>query len=60
MAFFRAWLAIPPAQQPPNHYRLLALPEFESDEDVISNAADQRMLLPVLQRRQAHVLLEDP
>ena len=37
------WLAIPPAEQPPNHYRLLALNLFESDADVISTAADQRM-----------------
>lgn len=37
------WLAIPPAEQPPNHYRLLALNVFESDSDVIATAADQRM-----------------
>jgi hypothetical protein len=37
------WLAIPPAEQPPNHYRLLALNLFESDADVIATAADQRM-----------------
>lgn len=37
------WLAIPPAEQPPNHYRLLALPLFMDEPDVIENAADQRM-----------------
>ena len=37
------WLAIPPKDQPPNHYRLLAVEAFESDRDVIANAADQRM-----------------
>lgn len=37
------WLAIPPAEQPPNHYRLLALNLFEADADVIATAADQRM-----------------
>ena len=37
------WLGIPPADQPPNHYRLLGIPLFESDRDVIANAADQRM-----------------
>src|SRR5262245_14315951 len=37
------WLAIPPAEQPPNHYRLLGLPLFESDRDVIAAAAVQRM-----------------
>jgi hypothetical protein len=37
------WLAIPPAEQPPNLYRLLGLNIFEADPDVISIAADQRM-----------------
>ncbi|WP_254511709.1 hypothetical protein [Anatilimnocola floriformis] len=37
------WLAIPPAEQPPNHYRLLGVPLFTDDPDVIENAADQRM-----------------
>lgn len=40
---YRKWLAIPPEEQPPNHYRLLAVPLFESDPDVIANAADGRM-----------------
>src|SRR5205085_5611889 len=38
------WLAIPPAEQPPNLYRLLGLQKFESDPDVIENAADRQML----------------
>ncbi|MCG8587472.1 MAG: hypothetical protein MI757_22425, partial [Pirellulales bacterium] len=38
------WLAIPPEEQPPNYYRLLGLRLFESDHDVIGNAADARML----------------
>ena len=38
------WLAIPPEEQPPNHYRLLGLRLFESDVDVIGNAVDARML----------------
>jgi hypothetical protein len=37
------WLGIPPDEQPPNHYRLLAIPVFTSDPEVIENAADQRM-----------------
>ena len=40
---YRKWLAIPPEEQPPHCYRLLAIPLFESDPDVISNAADGRM-----------------
>ncbi len=38
------WLGIPSEEQPPNHYRLLGIGMFESDPDVISNAADQRMV----------------
>ncbi|MHB8898643.1 MAG: hypothetical protein ACYC6Y_07845 [Thermoguttaceae bacterium] len=37
------WLGIPPRDQPPDHYRLLAVPQFESDPEVIQCAADQRM-----------------
>jgi hypothetical protein len=37
------WLAIPPSEQPPDHYRLLGIPLYTDDADVISNAADQRM-----------------
>lgn len=37
------WLAIPPDEQPPNHYRLLALRLFEDNPEVIENAANQRM-----------------
>jgi len=38
------WLGIPPGEQPPHAYRLLAIVLFEDDPDVIANAADQRML----------------
>ena len=37
------WLGIPPADQPPDHYRLLGVTQFESDADVIRNATEQRM-----------------
>lgn len=37
------WLGIRDPQRPPNHYRLLGLELFESDPDVISNAADRQM-----------------
>ena len=40
---YHKWLGIPPAEQPPNYYRLLAIPLFESDADVIANAADKQM-----------------
>ncbi len=40
---YRQWLGIPPKEQPPNHYRLLGIGPFESDPDVISNAADRQM-----------------
>jgi hypothetical protein len=41
-AYFK-WLGIPPAEQPPSHYRLLGVPELVDDPDVIESAADQRM-----------------
>lgn len=41
---YHKWLAIPPAEQPPNLYRLLALNLFESDSDVIDSAANARMI----------------
>ena len=37
------WLGIAPAEQPPNHYRLLGLNLFEADLDVIENASDRQM-----------------
>jgi len=40
---YHKWLGISPKDQPPNHYRLLAIDLLESDPDVISSAADQRM-----------------
>ncbi len=40
---YRKWLGIPPKDQPPHHYRLLALELFEDDLDIISNAADRIM-----------------
>src|SRR6185437_2523360 len=45
MAFdpYHKWLGIPPAEQPANHYRLLAINLFEDDPDVIENAADRQM-----------------
>ncbi len=40
---YHSWLGIPVAEQPPNHYRLLGIPLFEANEDVIQNGLDQRM-----------------
>lgn len=40
---YHKWLGIPPAEQPPDLYRLLGTVRFEDDPDVIANAADQRM-----------------
>jgi len=37
------WLAIPPEQQPPNHYRLLGTQPFEQDVEVIRDAAERQM-----------------
>lgn len=40
---YHKWLGIPPEDQPANHYRLLGIKPYESDSEVISHAADQRM-----------------
>ena len=37
------WLGIPPAEQPPHHYRLLGLKLFEDRAEAIERAADERM-----------------
>ena len=39
---YHKWLAIPPSDQPPNHYRLLSVPLFESDLEVIEAAAERQ------------------
>ena len=47
---YHKWLGIPPAEQPPNHYRLLDVPLLESDPDVIETAAQrQTVFLRTLQ-----------
>ena len=40
---YHVWLGIPPHEQPPNIYRLLGIPPFSSDPDVIESAADRQM-----------------
>ena len=40
---YHRWLGIQPKDQPPNHYRLLGVELFESDPEVIRDAAEQRM-----------------
>ena len=40
---YYTWLGIPPSERPADHYRLLGVPRFETNADVISNAADARM-----------------
>src|SRR3569623_558708 len=41
---YYTWLGIPPHEQPANHYRLLGISLFESNDEVISNEADRLML----------------
>jgi curved DNA-binding protein CbpA len=41
---YHIWLGIPPEDQPPNHYRLLGIPELESDPDVIDAAAERQTI----------------
>ena len=40
---YHEWLGIPASEQPPNHYRLLGIPQLEESPAVIENAANQRM-----------------
>ena len=40
---YHKWLGIAPKDQPPNHYRLLAIELFENDLEVIEGAADRQM-----------------
>ncbi|MCH8922421.1 MAG: hypothetical protein IIA67_04655 [Planctomycetes bacterium] len=40
---YARWLGIAPEEQPPNHYRLLAIDRDEQDAQVIREAADGRM-----------------
>ena len=40
---YRKWLGIPRKDQPPTHYRLLGVEQFESDPDVIDTAANKQM-----------------
>jgi hypothetical protein len=40
---YHKWLGIAPPERPADFYRLLGVPRFEANADVISNAADARM-----------------
>ena len=42
---YHVWLGIPSHEQSANRYRLLGITLFESDSDVIENAAEQRMIV---------------
>ncbi|HEV7283113.1 MAG TPA: hypothetical protein VGN57_23100 [Pirellulaceae bacterium] len=40
---YYVWLGIPPGERPPTHYRLLDIPVFESDPNVIDIGFNRRM-----------------
>src|SRR5262245_15474043 len=40
---YHLWLGISPEEQPPDYYRLLGVPLFEQNADVIRNAADRQL-----------------
>jgi pSer/pThr/pTyr-binding forkhead associated (FHA) protein len=40
---YHVWLGIPPEDQPPHHYRLLGIPLWESDPQVIAVAAQRQI-----------------
>ncbi|MDB5392023.1 MAG: hypothetical protein JWM11_7669, partial [Planctomycetaceae bacterium] len=51
---YHKWLGIAPAEQPPSHYRLLGVPEFESDPQVIEAAADRQLTYLRKQQSGSH------
>lgn len=54
---YHKWLGIPPAEQPPNHYRLLGVGLYEQDADVIESAADRQMVHVQAQKHGPHAEL---
>ncbi|QDU31544.1 hypothetical protein ETAA8_67030 [Anatilimnocola aggregata] len=54
---YRVWLGIPKAQQPPNHYRILGLEVFETDLQVIQEAADRQVSHLKTKQTGKHVAL---
>ncbi|NUQ62017.1 MAG: protein kinase [Pirellulales bacterium] len=40
---YHRWLGIAPEEQPPDHYRLLGIARFESDPEVVRDAAARQM-----------------
>src|SRR5690606_23436197 len=40
---YHRWLGIAPKHQPPTYYRLLGIEEFESDPEVIADAAERQI-----------------
>ncbi len=40
---YHVWLGIPPAEQPPDHYRLLGITPFETNAEVVHDAAARQM-----------------
>ncbi|MFM7846017.1 MAG: hypothetical protein ACKPEY_17545 [Planctomycetota bacterium] len=40
---YHTWLGIAPSEQPATLYRLLGVAEFDSNREVITNAADRQM-----------------
>lgn len=58
MNAYHKWLGITEAQ--PDHYRLLGIDRFESDPEVISNAADRQMVyLRTLRNPEAEEILNE-
>lgn len=41
--YYHKWLGVSKRDQPPDHYRLLGIPTFTDDPEVIQHSYDQRM-----------------
>ncbi|MEK6234878.1 MAG: protein kinase, partial [Planctomycetales bacterium] len=56
---YHRWLGIPLKHQPPNHYRLLGIEIFESDAEVITDAAMRQMGHVRLYQSSEHAALAE-
>lgn len=61
---YYVWLSIPKSEQPANYYRLLGVPLFEPDFEVISSAADRQIahvanFINGTHSREAHEVLRE-
>ena len=57
---YHKWLGISPDEQPPNHYRLLGISEFEANANLIEEAYDKAMLIVKQEEHGEHLGYVEP